>query len=190
MFPTKSNRPAATGSGFTLVELMVAMSLSFVVIAVTLAAYTFVGRNLTRMANMQSLEATSRRAFFILKKDVSTATQITSASATQLVLTLPTATASVTYSYSNGNLTRTPSVVSAPEDSNTSLLTKIDTTATSPFAFNYFDSAGNSVTGVASIKAVELTFTSALTNSKDNLKRTRYTAVSPRVVLGNRSLLP
>ena len=43
---------------------------------------------------------------------------------------------------------------------------------------------------VASIKAVELTFTSALTNSKDNLKRTRYTAVSPRVVLGNRSLLP
>jgi hypothetical protein len=144
------------------------------------------------MGNTQSLEATSRRAFYIFSKDVSTATQVTSASSTQLVLALPTATSSVTYAYSNGTLTRTPTVVSAPEDSSTTVLTKIDTTATSPFAFNYFDSTGNSITGAASIsiKAIELTFTSALANGSDNLQKSRYTAVSPRVALSNRSLLP
>lgn len=188
MFPIKGNRPASAGSGFTLVELMVGMSLSFVIIAVTLAAYTFVGRNFTRMANTQSLEASSRRAFSIFIKDIGTATQVSSATPTQLVLTLPTKT--VTYLYSSGTLTRTPSAVTAPEDSNTTLVTHIDTTATSPFHFNYFDTSGNSITGVASIKAIELTFSSALANNADNLKKSSFTAVSPRVALSNRSLLP
>jgi type II secretory pathway pseudopilin PulG len=188
MYPIKDNRrPALSASGFTLVELMVAMSVTFIIIAVTLAAYTFVGRNLTRMANTQRLESASRRAFSIFSKDISTASLVTSASTTQLALTLPTKT--VTYVYSGGTLTRTASPVTSPEDGNTTLLTNIDTTATSPFRFNYFDTSGNAITGVASIKEIELTFCSVLNNSADNLKKSSFAAVSPRVALSNRSLL-
>jgi hypothetical protein len=192
---TRDNRRISAGGGFTLVELMVGMSLSFIMIAVTLAAYTFVGRNLTRMANMQALEATSRRAFYIFSKDVSTATQVSSASTSQLVLTLPTKT--VTYNYASGVLTRFTSVVVSPEDVLTTdttnvranLLTRIDTSATTPFRFNYLNTSGTSITAVPSIKAIEFVFTSALTNNSDNLQKSSYAAVSPRVVLSNRPLL-
>jgi hypothetical protein len=179
---------------------MVGMSLSFIMIAVTLAAYTFVGRNLTRMANMQALEATSRRAFYLFSKDVSTATQVSTASTSQLVLTLPTKT--VYYTYTSGVLTRFTSPVVYPQEdvllgtlptdptyARANLLTKIDTSATTPFRFNYFNTSGTSITAVPSIKAIEFVFTSALTNNSDNLQKSSYAAVSPRVVLSNRPLL-
>ena len=200
MFPIRGNtRPVSSGAGFTLLELMIGISLSFTIVVVTLAAYTYIGRNFTRMSNTQRLEALSRRAFVLLGKDVRTATQISSASTTQLVLTLPTKTVTYTYTvptgtiYNRGILTRSASPVIDPEDYSTTLLTNIDTTATSPLRFNYFDSSGNATTTTASVKEIELAFSSAYTSdiksTKDNLKKSSYTAVSSRVALSNRSFL-
>jgi Tfp pilus assembly protein PilW len=202
MFPTKGNtRPVSTGAGFTLLELMVGVSLSFTIVAATLAAYTYIGRNFTRMSNTQRLEALSRRAFTVLSKDVRQATQIDSAnsSTTQLTLVLPTKTVSYTYTMANGTeynrgmLVRSASPAVDPEDYSTTLLTGIDTTVTSPLQFKYFDTSGNSTTTMASAKEIELTFVSAYTSAKqgstDNLKKSTYSAVSSRVALSNRSFL-
>lgn len=175
------------------------MSIGFTVVVMTLAAYTYVGRNFARMSNTQRLEALSRRTFTLLSKDVRRATQISSASTTQLVLTLPTKTVTYTYTvpagtvYNRGILTRSASPVVDPEDYSTTLLTNIDTTATSPLRFNYFDTSGNATTTTASVKEIELAFSSAYTSdiktSADNLKKSSYTAVSSRVALSNRSFL-
>lgn len=208
MFPIKGNtRPVSAGAGFTLLELLVGMSLSFTIVVASLAAFTYVSRNLTRMSNTQRLEALSRRTFAILNKDVHQAVQIDTAhsSSTKLVLFLPVGgqtavTRTVTYLYTvpagtdanRGILTRTVSQVVDPEDYNTTLLTGIDTTATPALRFNYLDTSGNA-TPMISAKEVELVFNSSYKSDKigatNILKSSKFTAVSSRVALSNRNLL-
>ena len=62
--------------GFTLVEIMVASGVSFVVFAGILAAYLFLGRNLTRLVNLQQQDAQSRGMLRQFTQDVSAACQV------------------------------------------------------------------------------------------------------------------
>jgi Tfp pilus assembly protein PilW len=182
MFPTKGNRPASAGSGFTLVELMVGMSLSLTIIAVTLAAWIFVGRNFTRMANTQYLEAHTRSAFTLFSTDVGSTTKVSTATATSLALTVPAGSVSYAYSSANGTLTRT-------DTSGTATVLISDLTS---FSFNYFNTTGTTAIAspsTASVKKIEMSFTSKLGNSSDNLKQSVYSTVSSRVALSNRPLL-
>ena len=173
----KTNRGASRG--FTLVELMIAMSLSAVVFAAILSAYVFIGRNLTRLANLEQQEGQCRRLLNTFAKDVGMAMRVTTASDTQLTLTVPTAssTAPVVYNYSNGTLTRTDATGA------TTLLTGV-----TAFDFNYYNRAGTASTSSLSIKQVVLSYTSAV-GSPANGTQARYAMVSPRLVLRNTPLL-
>jgi len=173
----KTNRGASRG--FTLVELMIAMSLSAVVFAAILSAYVFIGRNLTRLVNLQQQEGQCRRILNTLAKDVGMAMRVTTASDTQLTLTVPTgaSTTNVVYNYNNGTLTRTDAAGS------TTLLTGVIT-----LDFNYYNRAGTASTSPLSIKQVELSYTSAA-GSSANGTQARYAIVSPRLVLRNTPIL-
>ena len=101
MSPTRnhSRGPAAARPGFSLVELMVAMSIGMVVIAAVLSSYTFLGRNLIRYANQQALEVQSRRTLQTLASDAHAADRVALAYDTTKDITqdsawqtLPTAT--------------------------------------------------------------------------------------------------
>jgi hypothetical protein len=71
----------------------------------------------------------------------------------------------------------------------TTLLTGLDTTATNPVnGFVYYDQSGSSVSSATSIKSVEFSFTSAVGTALTGT-RTKYTTVSPRVILRNKPLL-
>ncbi len=181
MSPTNAHRPTKATRGFTLAELLVAMSISGVVFAGILAAYTFLGRNLTRLVNTQQLEAASRRTFYLFDQDASAATQVTTATGTQVVLVLQSgaSTTTVTYTYnsSTGILTRTDASGSSVLLSN---LTAFD--------LNYYNSAGISTTSTLSVKEIDLTFSSAFGNSASGTQ-SQYTAVSPRLILRNKALL-
>jgi Tfp pilus assembly protein PilW len=169
--------------GFTLVELIVSVSLSIVVFAGILAGFTFLGRNLTRLVNTQGQDVSSRRAFYLFSRDISLATAVSNATNTSLSLTLPTTSGSTTtvayaYNTSAGTLSRVDGSNSTVLLSN---LTALD--------FNYFNKAGTSITpSPLSVKEVELTFTSAVGDSSSGTQA-RYTAVSPRLVLRNKPLL-
>jgi type II secretory pathway pseudopilin PulG len=78
MSPIKSHSRARwpDSRGFSLVELMVAMSLAMMVIAAILSSYTFLGRNLVRYANQQQLEVQSRRALQMFTSDVHMANRV------------------------------------------------------------------------------------------------------------------
>jgi len=62
-------RPSSR-AGFTLVELLVGMSLALVVMTGVLSTFSFLGRNLNRLANQQQLETESRRALSYFNQDV------------------------------------------------------------------------------------------------------------------------
>jgi prepilin-type N-terminal cleavage/methylation domain-containing protein len=170
--------------GFTLAEVMVATALLAVVLAGVLAAYLFVGRNLTRLVNLQQQEVEGRRALRNFTQDVSAAIQLTNATPTNLMLTMPSGagTTSVTYSYlaaaSGGRLVRTQAANSQ------TLLTGLTS-----FQITYFNEAGDVVTSSPqSVKAVELVYSSA-SGSAASGTQARQTTVSPRVLLRNKPAL-
>jgi Tfp pilus assembly protein PilW len=108
-----------SSSAFTLVELLIGASLSAAVLAAVLSSYIFLGRQLGRLTNQQTLETQARLAIGVFTQDVQNATGLatisispTSPAANRVDLTLATATGTtntITYYY-NSNLTATASV--------------------------------------------------------------------------------
>lgn len=161
---------------------MIATSLLAVVLAGVLAAYLFVGRNLTRLVNLQHQEVESRRTLRNFTQDLSAAIQLSTATGTVVALTKPASsgTTAVTYSYtaSSGNFVRTEGGV-----------TQTMMSGVTSLAITYFNEAGSVVTGSPqSVKAVELTFTSAFGSAAGGTQ-SRQTTVSPRVLLRNKPTL-
>lgn len=178
------HRAAGRGAGFTLVEIMVSMSLAFIVIAAILSAYLFLGRNLTRMVNLQQQEVKSRRALQMFTTDVSSAIQFTTATDTQIVLSVQTASApaTVTYTYTagaanTGTLTRTDAAGTL------TLLTGLAT-----LDFNFYTESNVSTTSLASVKSAEFSFTSVLGTAASGTQAS-YATVSSRVLLRNKPAL-
>jgi prepilin-type N-terminal cleavage/methylation domain-containing protein len=168
--------------GFTLVEIMVATSLLAIVLAGVLTAYIFMARNLTRLVNVQQQEVESRRTLRTFTEDLSAASQVTTATSTQLVLTKRTAASNVTvtytYSATNGTLVRSAGAASK------TLLTGLTS-----FTLLYYNEEGTAISSsLQSIKSAEMMFSSAAgTETSGTLAR--YTTVSPRIVLRNKSTL-
>jgi prepilin-type N-terminal cleavage/methylation domain-containing protein len=181
-----SARRNSSARGFSLLELMIALSLSAIVLAAIIAAYLFVGRNLTRLVNLQQQETKSRRTLKMFTTDLSAAISLTTSTDTQIVLTKPTAasTETVTYTYTAGA-------------GNTGTFTRTDSTGTltlltnlSAFDFSYYSESGNAIANSSpqSVKSVEFTFTSKVGTSSIGTE-TSSTIVSPRVVLRNKPAL-
>jgi prepilin-type N-terminal cleavage/methylation domain-containing protein len=184
---------ARAGRGFTLVELMVSLSVSAIVLGGVLAAYIFLGRNLARLVNSQHQQVQSRRTLVMFTKDLSTASVLSTATTSQILLTKPVSSgnATVTYTYTapspataaNGTLVRTETLPSASPTTLTIL------SGLTSFTFSYYNGGGTAVTSSPqSVKTVEFSFASAA-GSATNSTRTTFNSVSPRVVLRNKAVL-
>jgi prepilin-type N-terminal cleavage/methylation domain-containing protein len=160
--------------GFTLVELMVAMSLATIVIAGVLSAYTFLGRNLAKLVNQQQLQVKSQTAQQFLAKDVATATAVSTASASTCTLRFASAP-DITYTYNSGTgkLTRDGIAVLS------------DLTA---FSFAYYKNSGATTTSAPDVKMVEMTYTATLGASAAGTYVSAQYA-SPRLLMRNKVLL-
>ena len=161
---------------------MVATSLSAIVFAAILASYLFVGRNLTRLVNVQHQEVESRRTLRQVTQDVSSAIQLTTATSSQLSLTKPTSsgTTSVSYVYSSGGGTLTRSDAVGTQ----TLLSGL-----TDFTITYYNEGGTAVTSsTQSMKAVEFTFTSGAGSAASGTLAA-YRTVSPRILLRNKAVL-
>jgi hypothetical protein len=164
------------------VEILVATSVSAIIFAGILTAYLFIGRNLTRLVNVQHQEVESRRTLRYVTQDISAAIELTTATSSQLAVTKPTSggTTSVTYSYSsaNGTLSRTDSTGTQ------TLLSGL-----SAFTITYYNEGGTAVSSSPqSVKSVEVAFTSTAGSSNSGTLAS-YSTVSPRVILRNKQVL-
>lgn len=81
-------RSRAAG-GFTLMEIMISMTLLAILCTAVISAYLFMGRNLERMMFAQQLGVESRRALQQFNSDVGSAITFTSATTTNLTFTTP-----------------------------------------------------------------------------------------------------
>lgn len=179
---SRSSAHSSRHRGFTLPELLIAVTLSGILFAAILSAYLFLGRNLTRLVNVHQQEVASRRTLRQFTDDASAAITLTTATSTQLAMVKPTAagTTSVSYAYNSsaGTLTRTDATGSR------TLVSGI-----TAFAFTYYNEGGTAITPAPqSVKSVELSFSTAVGNAASGTLA-RYVVVSPRVVLRNKPAL-
>lgn len=180
-------------AGFTLVELLIGMSLALMILTAVLSSYVLLGRNFTRSlavtsANQPNLASQGRRTLTTFAQDVEMATAISGTpSASSLALTVPTSSGSmtVTYAYDSvaGTLTRTPSVGSALV-LHSSLLSCV---------FTYYDNSGNPYTTYVNylpgIKQVSFALTAQGGSSTNNTLSAIYKLGSPRLLFRNKTLL-
>ena len=188
-------------AGFTLVELLIGVSLALMIMTAVLSSYVTLARNFTRSlgvtsANQPALEAQSRRVLAYFAQDTTMATDISGTpSASSVTLTLPTSsgTTTVTYTYSSaaGTLTRAPAS-GATLTLHSSLLS---------FYFRYYDVAGNpydngsspyttDTTYPSGIKQVSFVLTSQAGNSTIGTLTSIYAVASPRFLVRNKALIP
>lgn len=203
-------------AGFTLVELLIGMSLSLMIMAAVLSSYVYLGRNFTRglglsSANQPTLESQGRRTLAYFAQDVRMANGLTvpvspDTLANEVTLNLPTGsgTKAVTYYYNSSasNVAKTISgyaITVAPQsltrvDGNTGVTQTLHTKLLT-CVFTCYDASGNPYASpytdyMIGLKQVAVTFT-AQTGSNTNGTLTQiYTCASPRLLIRNKSLLP
>ena len=107
-----SMRPLASSRGFTLVELVVSMSIGTVVMLAVFSTYLYLGRNLTRLSYRSTLESQSRKILNTFATDIRNAKSVANPpaanpSTTTLALKM-TDSSTVVYNFSADKLTRNP----------------------------------------------------------------------------------
>ena len=199
--------PRLGTAGFTLVELLIGMSLALMIMTAVLVSYTTLARNFTRSlgissANQPPIEEQSRRTLAQFTH-VRMASGISGTpSATSLVLTLPTGTGSksVAYYFNNTASAVTVTLVTYSTTIPATSLVRVDgtngatlipQTSLPETAFNYYDSSGNPYTSFTNylpgIKQLAFTLT-AQAGSSTNGTLTHGDRIHPRNIR-NKALL-
>lgn len=182
-------------AGFTLVELLIGLSLSLTIMAAVLSSYLFLGRSLSRLVNQQTLETEGRRTLGQFAQDVRAASSISGTpSVSTLTLTIPSgaSTTTVAWSYNSatGILTRTPA-------SGTALALVSNLTS---LHFRYYNETGTAYDSGSSpyttqtaymsgLKQISITFTSQTGSANNGTLTAVHRFASPRLLVRNRALL-
>lgn len=212
------NRPSASaavspgrlrgaGPGFTLVELLIGMSLALILIIAVLSSYVFLGRSFSRtlgvgMANQPTLEAQGRRTLETFALDVEMTAAISNPTASEITLTVPHSTGGtqdVTYYY---NSTAAPVAIYGVTVA-AHALARIDRSSSTAktlhsnlltCSFTYYDVSANPYTTFVNylpgIKQISLALTAQGGSSTNNTLTQVYTVASPRLLFRNKNLLP
>lgn len=204
-------------AAFTLVELLVGMTLALTLLIGVLNTYTLLARNFTRSLGITSayqptLSAQSRNSVATFVQDAASAIAIQGTpSSNTVTLTVPTSTSTntIVYYYNSdpsnpitvtlaGYSKTVPAATLVRVDGNTGIMLTQHSGLLS-LNFRYYDISGNlytvfsySTTGFSSylgIKQVSVDFTSQGGNSVNGTLTQVYTTVSPRVVMNNKALL-
>ncbi len=217
MPPSPNPPPASRPSrGFTLVEVLIGMTLALVMIGAVLTTFTFLGRSFTRtlgigIANQPNLEIQGRRVLGYFTNDVRTAASVYWSSttptyypsSTEFTLLVPDPTGGtrrVTYYYNSSSAAviylscTVPAKTLVRIDQTASVMTVLHTNLLT-CSFSYYDSATTPYTTFTSssylsgIKQVALLLTAQVGSSTNRTLSEIYTVASPRLAIGNKGLL-
>jgi prepilin-type N-terminal cleavage/methylation domain-containing protein len=212
--PFRPVQPPAPRTGFTLVELLVGMSLALIMMTAVLLSYVFIGRNFTRSLgitskNQPTIESQGRQAVTYFSQDVRMATGIDTSvnalSASSLTLTVPTSTgtkpiayyynstaSAVTLTLITSYSTTVPAQSLVRVDGSTGRAMTLHTNLLS-FTFTYYDASGNPYTTyvnyLSGIKQISISFTAQAGSSTNGTLTQVYRGDSARMILRNRRLL-
>jgi hypothetical protein len=203
-----SPHPRTRRAGFTVVELLIGVSLSLMVMTAVLSSYVFLARSFTRtiglgLLNQPTLESQGRRALAYFTQDVQASSAIVGTPSTSTItLTVPRntgGTKNITYYYNSTGSAVTVSGYSVPANA----LARIDVNTSTGLtlhysllscSFTYYDTSGNPYTTYTNymlgLKQVSLVFTSQTGSSVNKTLTQVYKVASPRLLFRNKSLLP
>lgn len=186
---------SAINAGFTLVELMISMSLALMIIAAVLSSYIFLGRNLGRLVTQQTLENGGRRTLAYFAQDVRMASGISgtpTASSVTFIIPSGATTTTVAYAYNSatGTITRTPA-------SGTSLTLASNLLS---LYLRYYNETGTAydngsipyttqTTYMSGVKQISLVLTSQTGSAENGTRTAVNNFTSPRLLIRNRALL-
>jgi prepilin-type N-terminal cleavage/methylation domain-containing protein len=184
---------AATGArGFTLVEVMVAATLSVFVLAGVLTANLQIIRSGVRMSQYVEMDSQVRRALDFLGRDLKAASNLTWNGESDLTLTIPASggtTAQVTYAWTaaSGTFYR---VAGASSSATVGRLELVRGIAALPdgsagLTFARYDHAGAAANSDAATKSVQITMT--VTRRARTVAATSQNAVSATFTLRSKS---
>ncbi len=202
----KLHRSAHPVAGFTLVELLIGISLSLMVMGAVLSSYVFLARNFTRSlgvnsSNQPTLESQGRRTLAYFTQDVRMGSAVSGISATEMTLTLPSSTGStrlITYYYNSTansvsiyGITATPKSLTRIDRNTSTALTLHNDLLT--FSFSYYDTTGNLITSYTNyaigLKQVSFSLTSQAGSAINGTLTPVFQIASPRLVLRNKTVL-
>ncbi len=203
-------------AAFTLVEVLIGITLTLIVLTGVLNSYTLVARNFTRTlgitsANRPSLESQTRNTIASFEQDAAAAIALSgtpSASAVNFTIPTGTSTNTIAYYYNStasdatvtlaGYSKTVPATSLVRVDGNTGSMLTLQSGLLS-LNFRYYDIYDNrftvfsyGTTGFSSylgIKQVSLDFTCQGGNSTNGTLTQVFSASSLRVVMRNKSLL-
>lgn len=191
----KTSARSCSAAGFTLVELLIGLSLSLTIMAAVLSSYLFLGRSLSRLVNQQTLESEGRRTLAQFAQDVRAASFISGTpSVSAVTLTIPSgaSTTTVAWSYNSttGTLTRTPASGTA----------RILVSNLTGLHFRYYNETGAAYDSgstpyttqtayMSGLKQISLTFTSQIGSANNGTLTAVHYFASPRHLVRNRALL-
>lgn len=177
---TDLQRPQSSSRGFTLVELLIGASISAVITLGVITAFTFLGRNMVRIANNSDLQSRAAIASATVQKDVANTDAVTAVSTTGMTLTVDTGagTDTVVYAYDpdTDEITRT--------DSNQTYVVLRKVTACT---FTFTDSNGSTTTTPSSVKKIEFDAMTA-TGVFDSGTYVTHQLVSPAMIVAGSGL--
>ncbi len=186
-----TRRRSSHRSGFTLVELLVAVSLAGIVMAGTLTTYLFLGRNLARLQNQQVLDEEHRRLLLEFSQDFRKAEAVTAASDTAVTFRVPTATGTftITYTYTAGaSFTGTLVRTTTPATTTRTLAGSLGS-----FDFDYFDGRDTEVTAfpskLTSVRKVAFDYSVQAGYARTGTRTPVQTISSARLTLRNARFL-
>jgi hypothetical protein len=162
-------------------EISIAIFCSTILFIAVLSAYSFLGRSLLRTGYAAQQESASRKTLYNFSSDVSTATGVSSASASDLVLNVSGGTVEYSYSSSAATLTR-KSIVSSVTKTTTML------TGVSTLTFDYYDCNQNVSSATSAMKLIDIAFTTAAGGTIGDT-RAKLPIQSARVMMRNKGYL-
>ncbi|MBT5900884.1 MAG: prepilin-type N-terminal cleavage/methylation domain-containing protein [Opitutaceae bacterium] len=164
-----------SSQGFTLVELLIGATISGVITLGVITSFTFLGRNMVRIANNSELQSRAAIASATVQKDVANTDAVVAISSTGMTLTVNTGagTDTITYAYDTNS-----DQISRTDSSNTYVLLRKVTAGT----FTFTDSNGNTTSTATSVKKIELDATTA-TGGVDSGTYVTHQLVSPAMIV-------
>lgn len=198
MSPIKSrNGVFASGTpGFSLVELMFAMSLASMVMAAVISSYLYLGRNLTRLVNHQQMETQNRRALAMLNQDTRMAMDVSVSPDSQgranaFSLTLPGGSNpdfTVTYTYNPGAKTLARNATGGGHAGNLTLISNLSVADAPKPLFRFLDKQASYASNKLSVKQIEVCNFTIANGTAASGTRSLYTGASARLILRNKYL--
>lgn len=187
--PAPARKLSARRAGFTLVELLIAMSLSTMIIAGVMTTFLSLSRTSLRMGSYNDMESETRKGLELFGRDARMANAIVWNSATDVSLTVPTSGADETYRYAYNStartFTRTRTTPSAAASQ--TLFTSVDSLDFKAYKINTATvDLSNLAQAAIDTKQIQLTINSSRTNSTVALATANV--LSARFILRNKKV--